>query len=196
MIGILAHHHMGDGGLGGDAALDQPGWRRGLDHHVLAGSAGVLRPAHHQNPKLGRHDVQPLGAVLADQVQSARAAGAGLVLNIDQRLNPGQVIRQRTAGRPTPGCRGGETFGIALLDLGGFVRLNLLDVFQPQLQLVLRQSLRPAAEPMALHLLEDLGQPIGPRPLGQDHRLQRGQVVREGVGERRHGQDHSTSNAA
>jgi hypothetical protein len=104
------------------------------------------------------------------------------------------MLRQRTSVRPTPGSPRGATFGIGLLGLGGFVRLHLLDVFQAQLQLVQRQGLGPAAEPMALHLLQDLGQPVGPRPLG--HRLQRGRVVREGVGERRHDPDYSTSNAA
>jgi len=30
VIGVLAHRHMGDGRLGGDAALDQPSRRKGL----------------------------------------------------------------------------------------------------------------------------------------------------------------------
>ncbi len=97
---------------------------------------------------------------------------------------------------PALGGRRGAPIRSGLLDLGGLSRLHLLDIFQPQLQLVQRQGLGPAAEPVALHLLEDLRQPIGPRPLGQDHRLQRGWIVREGVGERRHSQDYSTSKDA
>jgi hypothetical protein len=71
MVCVLADDHVGDGSFGGDAALNQPRGRRRLDHHVLAGAAGVLGPAHHQHAELGRHDVQPLGAVLADQVKSS-----------------------------------------------------------------------------------------------------------------------------
>jgi len=50
MVGVLGHDDMGDGGFGGDAALDQSRRRRGLDHHVLAGAAGVLGPPNYQNP--------------------------------------------------------------------------------------------------------------------------------------------------
>ena len=71
VVGVLGHNDMGDGRLGGDTALDQSRRRWGLDHHVLTGAAGVLGPPHHQNPQLGRYDVQPLGAILADQVQGA-----------------------------------------------------------------------------------------------------------------------------
>jgi hypothetical protein len=71
MVCVLADDHVGDGSFGGDAALNQPRGRRRLDHHVLAGAAGVLGPAHHQHAELGRHDVQPLGAVLADQVKTS-----------------------------------------------------------------------------------------------------------------------------
>jgi hypothetical protein len=65
----VADHHMGDRGLGGDAALDQPSWGRRLHHHILAG-AGILRPAEHQHAELGGHDIWPICAVLADRVQS------------------------------------------------------------------------------------------------------------------------------
>jgi hypothetical protein len=43
------------------------------------------------------------------------------------------------------------------------------------------------AEAVRLHLLGNLSQPIDPCPLGQDHRLEHGRVVRKGAGERHHG---------
>ena len=146
-----------------------------LDHHFLAGPAGVLGPAHHQHPELGRDDVQPLGDVLADPVQSAGAAGAGLVLDVDDCLDPRQMRRQRSAvasrrlaarGRPALG-----SVASVLLGLGG---LDLLDVLQAQLQLIDRQRLGAAAEAVALQLLDDLAQALGLcGPLGDRHRLQR-----------------------
>ncbi len=99
-------------------------------------------------------------------MQRARAAGAGLVLDIDDRLDPGQVRRQ---GAPiSAALGGGSRFALRVLGLGfgGVFSVCLLDIFQAQFELVQRQGLRPAAEAVALHLRQDLGQPIGPRPLG------------------------------
>ena len=104
--------------------------------------------------------------------------------------------RQRAAVGPALGGRGGALGWIGLLGLRGLGGFPLLHIFQAQLQLVQRQGLGPAAEAVTLHLLQDLGQPIGPRPLGQDHRLERGRIVREAVDEGRHGPDYSTSAAS
>jgi hypothetical protein len=45
------------------------------------------------HPQLGRHDVEHLLAILADRVQGPAAAGAALVLDVDQDLDPRQVRR-------------------------------------------------------------------------------------------------------
>ena len=97
VVGIFGHEHLGDGGVGRQPALDQPRRRRRLHHHLLAGAAGVFGPAHHQDPELGRHDVEALGDVLADAVQGAGAARAGRALDIDDGLDPRQVRRQGAA---------------------------------------------------------------------------------------------------
>ena len=94
MIGILRDEDMGDGGLRWDAALNEPGGRRRLHHYLLAGPAGVFRPARHDHAELGWHDVEALGHIFADGMQRAPAAGAGLVLDVDDLLEARQVCRQ------------------------------------------------------------------------------------------------------
>jgi hypothetical protein len=69
VVGIFRDQHLGDGRLGRHPALDQPRRRRRLHHHILAGPAGVFRSAHHEHPELRRHDVEPLGDILADPMQ-------------------------------------------------------------------------------------------------------------------------------
>lgn len=62
----------------------------------------------------------------------------------------------------------------------GFVSgLNLFGFFQPQQQLIFRQALGPAAEAVTLHRLDDLLQPLGSRPLGQEHGLEQVRIIRE-----------------
>ena len=47
MISIFGYQNMGHRCLGRDAALDEPGGRGRLHHHLLAGPAGVFWPARH-----------------------------------------------------------------------------------------------------------------------------------------------------
>lgn len=143
MIGVVADNHMGDGGLWGNATLDQPGRSRGLDHHVVAGAAGVLGPPHHQHAELGGHDVEPLGAVLPDQAQRTCAAGARLVLNIDDGLDPRQVLGQHAAVRPALGGWLDATLRMAGFLAGTLSGGLLLDLFKRQLQLVDGHGLGP-----------------------------------------------------
>ena len=96
MVGIFGDQNLGDGGLGRQAALDQPRRRRGLHDAVLASPAGIFGPPGDEHPELRRHDVQPLALVLADPVQLALAARAGLVVDVDHHLDPRQMRRQRS----------------------------------------------------------------------------------------------------
>ena len=160
VIGVLGDQHLGDRRLGRQAALDQPRRRRRLDDHVLAGAAGVFGPAHDQHPELGGDDVEPLADVLADPVQRARAARAGLVLDVDERLDPRQMRRQRAAvGAPLARALRARRRRLGF-GLGRRLRLALLDVFERQQQLVVRQRLGAAAEAVALQILDDLDEPL------------------------------------
>ena len=104
--------------------------------------------------------------------------------------------RQCSAVSTTLGGHGGAPDRIGLLLARGLGRFFLLDLFQAQLDLIQGQGLGAAAEAVTLHLLDDLGEPIGPLPLCKDHRLECGRVVRKGVRERRHRPDYSTSEAS
>jgi hypothetical protein len=67
-----------------------------LHDTVLTSPAGIFGPPRDQHPELRRHDVQPLTLVLADPVQLALAARTGLVIDVDDDLNPRQMPRQRS----------------------------------------------------------------------------------------------------
>ena len=99
VVGVFGDDHVRDRRLGRQAALDQPRRRRRLDDDVLASAAGIFGSAHDQHSELRRHDVEPLADVLADLVKLAPAARAGLVLNVDDRLDARQMRRQRSAVR-------------------------------------------------------------------------------------------------
>jgi hypothetical protein len=97
MIGIFGHQNLGDGCFGRQSALDQPGRSLGLHDAILTSSAGVFRTSGDDNAELRRHHVQPLALVFADPVQFALAAGADLVIDVDDDLDPRQMHRQRSA---------------------------------------------------------------------------------------------------
>ena len=97
MVGVFGDEHMGDRRLGRQAALDQSRRSRRLHHGALAGPAGVFGTARHQHAELRRHDIEPLGDIFADPVQPALAAGAGLVVDVDDRLDARQMRGQRAA---------------------------------------------------------------------------------------------------
>lgn len=197
VVGVLGDEDMGDQGVGGQAPFDQAGWRGRLGHALLAGTAGVLGTAGHQDPELGGDHIQPLAHVLTDLVQGALAAGAGLVLHIHHRLDPGQMRGQATAiGATLPGLRR-LLLGRGGLDLGLGLRLDLLDILQGQFELVHGQGLGATAEAVTLEFLDDLPQPFGfrvtlgqgqgvGRALGDQHRRERLGVLRKGAGGGRH----------
>lgn len=173
MISIFGHQNLGDGSLGRQSALDQPRRSRRLHDAGLAGSAGVFGPPGDEDAEQCRHHIQPLALILADPVQLALAAGAGLVVDVDDDLDPRQVRRQR----PTIGAALARPyhapFGRTRVLFGFAAGRDLLDVFQAKQHLLLWERLRPAAKAMALQFLDDLAQPLALAPLGEQHRIAR-----------------------
>ena len=181
VIGIFGDQDLGDGGLGRQSALDQPGRRRRLHDAVLASPAGVFGTPGHEDPELRRDQVQPLASILSNPVQLALAAGTGLVLDVDDDLDPRQVRRQGTTVAAALASPHLTAFGCAHVLRRLAIRCDLLDVFQTQQHLIFRQRLCPPAKPMSLQFLDDLTQPFALAPLGEQHRFQRLGIVRQGV---------------
>jgi len=107
------------------------------------------------------------------------AARAGLVLDVDDGLNPRQMCRQRSPVDPALVSPSLPLQRRCIIGLRGMVRRGLLDVFETQQHLVLGQRLRPAAKAMPLQFLDDLAQPLVLHPLGEQHRFQRLGIVRQ-----------------
>ena len=144
MVPILGNEHLRQRPLGRQPADDQVRRRGGLDDALFAGSAGVLRAHGDDDAKLRRHDVQPLGAVLADADHVPAPAGALGAVRFDNVLDPLQVLGQMTevaarGAAPVPGrCRRGTRRGHRFLDLGH----RALQVLERQLAVVKRSLLR------------------------------------------------------
>lgn len=97
VIGVLGNDHMGDQGLGRQTAFDQP-WRRGrLYDRARTVATGVFGPADQQYAELLRDHIESLRDILADRVKRAAAARATLVIDIDDHLDPRQMVGQRAA---------------------------------------------------------------------------------------------------
>jgi hypothetical protein len=143
-----------------------------LNDDVLAGPAGVFKSAHDKNSELRRNDVEPFAAIFADAMQRVPTARATLVVDVDDRLDPRQVRRQRSAVHAPFGGACGVLRGRSLFGLSFAGGRGLLDLFQPKQHLIFGQGLRPSAKPMALQFLDDLKKPIVLRPFGDQHRLQ------------------------
>ena len=153
MVGIFRHEHLGDRRLGGNATLDQPRRCRRLDHDPFAGSAAVAWATGDEHGELGRNDVEAFGDVLANDMQGMPAAWKGLVLDVNDGLDPRPMGRQRApvcsafGGAIRPHCRGRGLFGC-------FVSRNaLLDLLEAEQELVLGQRLGASADAVTLQLL-------------------------------------------
>jgi len=94
VIGVFRDQHMGDRAFGRQGTFDQMRRRGRLGDAIGAGPAGVFRAHRDDDPQLRRHDIEPLGAVLADPVHPAADAGAERAFRLDHLLDPGQVLRQ------------------------------------------------------------------------------------------------------
>ena len=101
-VGIFGDGDLGQKRLRRNAAFDDMGRRRGLDHAVAA-AIGVFRAAGHDHPELRRRHVETLRHVLANQdLLQILAAGRDLWLN--NLLDPLQV-RRKALARPRRALR-------------------------------------------------------------------------------------------
>jgi hypothetical protein len=144
--------------FGSHAAIDGPLRRRGNDHGALAGATGVARTARDAHPQLRRRDVQLLGAKFIDGVQRAPAAGTFAALDVDHHLVAGQVRGQRAEiavgpdNAPLPTLVPGRVLGGLVLGDG------LLDVLQPELELIRIELLGAAAKLVTRQALDQQAQ--------------------------------------
>jgi hypothetical protein len=160
MVGITGHQHMRHQRLGRDPAFDQARRRRRLHHRAGTAPAGELRTPRHDHPELRRDHVQPLRGVFADYRHRCPAARARSVLRRQRHLKPRQVCRQCAAAGPPLGGIVLAQFGILLLRLRVALGDCLLERFQAQLQLCLRQALGAGAEVHARQLQQQMAQPV------------------------------------
>ena len=105
MIAVLGNQDVGEQGRAGETLGDRTFRSRRLVDGP-AGPATVTRAANPDNPEPRRHMIKHLADGLADHMQRAAAAGAGLVLDIEPSVVTGQVYRQTCSIdlRLGPGC--------------------------------------------------------------------------------------------
>jgi hypothetical protein len=191
VVGILGDQNLSNRRLGRQSALDQPRRRRRLHHHFLASPAGIFGPTHDQHPQLCRDDVEPFAGIFPDPVQRVAAARTVAILDVDDDLDARKMSGERSTihaalGGTTGSFGRGGVFALSLT-----TRCALLDLFEPEQQLILRQRLGPATEAMALQLFDDLFQPLGTSAFRQQHRLERAEIVWKRVHQDRHGKIRS-----
>ncbi len=184
MIRILGYQHLGDQRLSRNAAFDDTRRCGSLHDRALARAAAVARSARDQDAEGGRHDIETLGDILADLVERTAAAGAGLILDIHDLLDPFEMRRQRTAvglAHPIAVRPSGLRFGG---DLG--LGERRLDILETQLQLIGIELFGTAAEPVAPKRLEDRPQTFDFRTgtlelagLFEDERAERVNIIRQ-----------------
>ena len=146
MVGVARHQHLGDGRLGWHAALDQAVRGRGLNHHALAGAAGILRPLGDQHAELRREHVEPFRRVGPDLDHRALTARAGGALGQQHLFDARQMCRQPAAAGPAPGGLLPAQLRRALLGLGLVAGERGLGLLEGELQLLLGQPLRARPE--------------------------------------------------
>jgi hypothetical protein len=92
--GKLRHRDMGEQRRGRQAALDGTRRRSGLHHGALAGAAAIARATDAFDPDDCRDDVEHLADVLADAMQRALAARAGIDRGLDDDVLARQMLGQ------------------------------------------------------------------------------------------------------
>lgn len=136
----------------GDWALRGRGLMNGA-----AASAPVARPADSDDTKPGRHMVEHLADGLADPMQLAAAAGAGMVLDIELHLFAGQMGRHARPDTEEPAA---GRLGCCQRQ-GGFDPTDIgAEILKPELELAVIEALGAPAELVALQLLDDEVKPF------------------------------------
>lgn len=97
MIAVLHRRDMRKEGFAHHAAVDRLRRRRRLDNRALARSTAVTRTDDPLHAILNWCDIEYLLVGLADLVQDAAAAGAALVIDVDDHLDARQMDRQTPA---------------------------------------------------------------------------------------------------
>lgn len=204
MVAELGDQHMGDQRLGGQAAGHDALGRVGLRDRARAFAAGVFRAARHQHAELGRHDIETLGAVLADPRHRSAATGTQRGGGLDHPLDARQMRGQPTTIALDREPRRARRFQRRVhhrrrLLLGGVQHaLGDLHVLQGQVVLVRAEPLGARTEPLPAQIVQHqlqtpprlfgLGKcrgPLGQRCLRRRERslrlgeqgLQRGDVI-------------------
>ncbi len=173
---------MRDGRLRWQPGVDQSCRRWSLGNAVGAGTARILGTTSNDDAELRRDDIQPLGGVLADAMQTA-AAGADQAFRFDDLLNAKKMGGQRAA-------IGGTEFRLRLpRGAIGFIfgmdgRNSGFQVLLCEVELLGIGLLGFAAEGGQLECGNQLLQPLDPVILAKftrlrrdQHRLQRSNII-------------------
>ena len=120
-VAVLRDQHLGQQRLGGQAAGDDARRRGLLVDALVAAVAGIAGPDGHQHPELGRHDIEPLAAVLADPPHLLAATWAVAIGEVQHLLDPLQMRRQVAAIAAPLGARLAPRGGALSLLAGGGV---------------------------------------------------------------------------
>ena len=167
MIGVLANRNPGEQRFGRQAAIDDVVGRRRLDDaRLIAAAAAIARATGDSHAELDRHDVEPLGDMLVDDVQITAAAGAGLILDVDDALDPLEMRRQM------PEVLAALRFGARISPVDRRIERGVgstkrdLDILEEQRELVGIERLGALAEAVTLEGGENLGEPLHLVPKG------------------------------
>ncbi len=91
---------------------------------------------NHQHAELRRHNIEPLGDILANPVKLAFAARTGFVVDTDDCLDAWQMGGQRAAVASAPACGFRALGSRAAFFLRRGAGLRLFDILQRQQHLV------------------------------------------------------------
>ena len=138
----------------GEALGDRRLWGGGLMDGPAAPTA-ITGPADADDPKPGGHMIEHLADGLADHMQLAAAAGAGLMIEIKPQVFAGRMRRQAWPLDSHFRCLGCCRWkrGFDPCDVG-------VEVVEAELQLIVVEPFRTPAKLAALQLLNDEPEPF------------------------------------
>src|ERR1700730_5316129 len=154
VIAVLGDQDMGEKTGTGEALGDRT-LRGGGLMNSPAGPAAIARSADANDSKPRGHMIEHLADSLADHMQFAAAAGAGLMLEIEPDVLAGQMRRQAWSIGPRSRHLDHRRWkrGFDPCDIG-------VDVFEAELQLVVIKPFGTPAKLAALQLLDNELEPF------------------------------------